>query len=342
MKFQEQFQVQIKKSNGPIKIDGMLDEKDWIEAGEAHDFFMKWPNDEGRPKRKTFVKVTYDNQFIYFGIKAMDTSFYVAQTLKRDQGFFDSDAVSIALDPVNQRTNGFVFSITPYNVQSEDLVNAGSGTELNFSWDNKWYSATTRQETYWMAELAIPFSTLRYKEGNLKWGMNLLRTDVKNNEFSTWTDMPINFPFADFGYSGSLNWDGSPPPAGTNISIIPYTTGSLDNNKEEGIATKGKFNAGFDAKVALTSSLNLDLTVNPDFSQIEVDKQVTNLTRFNCFFRSEELFSLKTMTCFPLTGFHLLGLFIQELSGWTRMATGCPSWQVPGSAETSPRKQGLV
>jgi len=302
MKFQEQFQVPIKKTTGAIKVDGLLDEKDWVEAGEAKDFFMKWPNDEGRPKRKTLVKVTYDNQFIYFGIKAMDTSFYIAQTLKRDQGFFDSDAVSIALDPVNQRTNGFVFSITPYNVQSEDLVNAGSGSELNFSWDNKWYSATSRHETYWMAEIAIPFSTLRYKEGNLRWGMNLLRTDVKNNEFSTWTDMPINFPFADFGYSGALNWDNPPPTPGTNISLIPFVTGSLENNKEAGTASRGKFNGGFDAKVALTSSLNLDLTVNPDFSQIEVDKQVTNLTRFNIFFPERRTFFLENDDLFSSYG----------------------------------------
>jgi len=324
LKFQEQFQLHIKKSTGPIKIDGMLDEKDWIEAGEAQDFFMKFPNDVGRPKRKTFVKVTYDNQFIYFGIKAMDTSFYIAQTLKRDQGFYGSDAVSIALDPVNQRTNGFVFSITPYNVQSEDLVNAGSGSQLTFSWDNKWYSATTRYDTYWMAELAIPFSTLRYKEGNLKWGMNLLRTDEKNNEFSTWTDMPINFPFTDFGYSGSLNWDSPPPPAGTNISIIPYTTGSLENNKEQGTATKGKFNAGFDAKVALTSSLNLDLTVNPDFSQIEVDKQVTNLTRFNLFFPERRTFFLENDDLFSSYGIPPIRPFYSRTIGLDKNGNRVP------------------
>ena len=303
MKFQEQFQVQLKKTTGSIKVDGMLDEKDWVNAGEAGDFFMKWPNDEGRPKRKTFVKVTYDNQFIYFGIKAMDTSYYVAQTLKRDQGIFDSDAVSIALDPVNQRTNGFLFSITPYNVQSEDLVTAGSGSEdLNFSWDNKWYSATSRHETFWIAEIAIPFSTLRYKEGNFRWGMNILRTDIKNNEYSTWTDMPLNFSFADFGYSGSLNWDNPPPAPGTNISLIPYATGALETNKESASAAKSKFNGGFDAKVALTSSLNLDLTVNPDFSQIEVDRQVTNLTRFDIFFPERRTFFLENDDLFSSYG----------------------------------------
>lgn len=303
MRFQEQFQLPIKKSLKPIKVDGILDEEDWQTGSEAGDFFMKWPNDIGRPKRKTFVKVTYDNQFIYFGIKAMDTSYYVAQTLKRDQGFFDSDAVSIALDPVNQRTNGFVFSITPYNVQSEDLVTAGSGSDdLNFSWDNKWYSATSRHETFWIAEIAIPFSTLRYKEGNFRWGMNLMRTDVKNNEFSTWTDMPINFSFADFGYSGALNWDNPPPAPGTNVSMIPFTTGSLQNNKEAATAVRGKYNGGFDAKVALTSSLNLDLTVNPDFSQIEVDKQVTNLTRFNIFFPERRTFFLENDDLFSSYG----------------------------------------
>ena len=304
MKFQEQFQLQIKKSSEPIKIDGMLDEKDWAEAGEAHDFFMKWPNDEGRPKRKTFVRVTYDNQFIYFGIKAMDTSFYVAQTLKRDQGIYDSDAVSIALDPVNQRTNGFIFSITPYNVQTEDLVNVGqSDDEMSFSWDNKWYSATSRHKDHWIAEIAIPFSTLRFKQGNSKWGFNVLRADLKNNEYSTWTDMPLNFNFFDFGYSGAILWDNPPAAPKSNISLIPYTTGSYNADRENNVSANGKLNGGFDAKLSLTPSLNLDLTVNPDFSQVEVDRQVTNLSRFELFFPERRQFFLENADLFSNLGF---------------------------------------
>lgn len=293
-KFQDQFKLKIKKASSPLKIDGILDEETWKNAETSSDFFMKWPNDEGRPKRQTYVKMSYDNQFIYIGVKAMDTNYHVVQTLKRDQQFFNSDAIAIAIDPVNQRTNGFLFALTPYNVQTEDLVSAGmQSDQMSFSWDNKWYSATSRHADHWIAEIAIPLKTLRYKEGRTKWGINFLRSDVKNNEFSSWTDMPINFMFYDFGFSGALEWDQAPPDPGTNIALIPYAAGSISENAEEGISLKKSLNSGFDAKVALSSSLNLDLTFNPDFSQVEVDKQVTNITRFNLFFPERRTFFLE-------------------------------------------------
>lgn len=293
-KFQEQFKLKIRKASSTVKIDGMLDEATWSDAETSSDFFMKWPNDEGRPKRQTYVKMSYDDQFIYVGVKAIDTNFHVVQTLKRDQQFFNSDAFAIAIDPVNQRTNGFLFAVTPYNVQSEDLVSAGmQADQMSFSWDNKWYSATSRHQDHWIAEIAIPLKTLRYKEGKTTWGINFLRADAKNNEFSCWTDMPINFMFYDFGFSGALEWDHTPPEPGTNISLIPYLSGNMSENVEEGIPVKSGVNSGFDAKVALSSSLNLDLTFNPDFSQVEVDKQVTNITRFNLFFPERRTFFLE-------------------------------------------------
>ena len=246
--------------------------------------------------------MAYDQENLYIFVKAMDTNRYVIQTLKRDNGLYDSDAISIALDPVNQRTNGFLFSVTPYNVQSEDLVSANSGGDLNFSWDNKWFSATQRNQDHWTAEIAIPFKTLRYEAGKKIWGINFLRSDLKNNQYSSWTHMPTNFNFFDFGYSGSLVWDQAPPAPGTNIAFIPYATGSLNSNPEEQKPTTGKFNAGFDGKIAVTPSLNLDLTVNPDFSQIEVDRQVTNLTRFDIFFPERRTFFLENDDLFSAYG----------------------------------------
>jgi hypothetical protein len=325
MQFQEKFQVQISKTPDIIKIDGMLDEAAWQYAGIAKDFFMKWPNDEGRPKRQTEVRFTHDEQFIYIGIKALDTNFYIAQTLKRDQGLYESDAVSIAIDPVNQRTNGFVFSITPYNVQTEDLVTVGQSDEqMSFSWDNKWFSATSRHETYWIAEIAIPFSTMRFKEGNKRWGLNILRADLKNNEYSSWTDMPLNFSFFDFGYSGAIIWDKAPTSPGTNISLIPYTTGSVASDKEAQLSSKGKINGGFDAKVALTPSLNLDLTVNPDFSQVEVDRQVTNLTRFDIFFPERRTFFLENDDLFSSYGIPPIRPFYSRTIGLDADANKVP------------------
>ncbi|MEN9952666.1 MAG: hypothetical protein RLZZ520_934, partial [Bacteroidota bacterium] len=325
MKFQDQYQVKISKSPSPIKIDGILDEEGWLKADEAKDFHMKWPNDIGRPTRNTFVKITHDDHFIYFGIKALDTNYYIAQTLKRDQGIYESDAISIAIDPVNQRTNGFLFSITPYNVQTEELVNVGAPSEeLSFSWDNKWYSATSRHPTYWIAEIAIPFHTLRFNEGHNKWGLNILRSDLKTNEYSSWTDMPLNFDFYDFGYSGAIVWDKPPVSPGTNASIIPYVTSSINSNRELGDPTKSKFNAGFDAKLSLTSSLNLDLTVNPDFSQVEVDRQVTNLTRFDIFFPERRTFFLENSDLFSSYGIPPIRPFYSRTIGLDKNANPIP------------------
>ena len=324
-KFQEQFQVHISKATSPIKVDGVLEEDAWSKAGEAKDFHLKRPIDIGRPKKQTIVKITYDEKYLYFGVKAMDTNYYVIQTLKRDNGFFESDAFSIAIDPVNQRTNGFVFSVNPYNVQTEDLVTANSGfEEMNFSWDNKWISATSRHEDYWIAEIAIPFSTLRFKEGKKIWGLNLFRSDLKNNEYSTWTDMPINFPFYDFGYTGAMLWDQSPTNAHTPVSFIPYTTGSVGSNKEENVGTIAKGNAGFDAKVGLTSSINLDVTVNPDFSQVDVDKQVTNLTRFDIFFPERRTFFLENADLFSNYGIPPIRPFYSRTIGLDKNGNKIP------------------
>ena len=300
--FQETYKLHIAQAKEKIKIDGIASESTWQTNEMATDFWEKWPNDKVQAKRKTEIRMAYDQENLYIFVKAMDTNRYVIQTLKRDNGLYDSDAISIALDPVNQRTNGFLFSVTPYNVQSEDLVSASSGGDLNFSWDNKWFSATQRHEDYWTAEIAIPFKTLRYEAGKKIWGINFLRSDLKNNQYSSWTHMPTNFNFFDFGYSGSLVWDQPPPPPGTNIAFIPYVTGGLNSNQEDQQPTTGKFNAGFDGKIAVTPSLNLDLTVNPDFSQVEVDRQVTNLTRFDIFFPERRTFFLENDDLFSAYG----------------------------------------
>ena len=299
--YQKLYQLHIKPANEKIIIDGMDNELSWSQAEMSTNFWEKYPSDQQKAKRQTEIKALYDNQFVYFFLKMYDTSSYVIQTLKRDNGFFDSDAISIALDPVNAKTNGFVFSVNPYNVQSEDLISS-SGNMPNFSWDNKWISQTKRMGTYWTVEIAIPFKTLRYEAGKTVWGINFLRTDIKNYQYSSWTHMPNNFMFYDFGYLGSLIWDKPPPQPGTNLAFIPYLTGGINQNKEAGTGITNKLSGGFDAKVAVTSSLNLDITVNPDFSQVEVDKQVTNLTRFNIFFPERRTFFLENNDLFSEYG----------------------------------------
>src|SRR5690606_36334568 len=109
------------------------------------------------------------------------------------------------------------------------------------------------------------------------------RLDLKTTEKSSWTPVPRQFPSASLAYTGNLVWDQPPPAAGPNVSIIPYTLGGLTRDHERNIGTERRLDVGADAKFALSSSLNLDLSVNPDFSQVEVDRQVTNLDRFEVF-----------------------------------------------------------
>jgi hypothetical protein len=290
--YQQTYKVLIKKAQDAIKIDGELNEQSWKSALPVKNFWQNFPADTAAAAKDTEAMVTYDAENIYFALISHDTNYYVVQSLKRDINPGQSDGVGILLDPLNSRTNGFFFAVNPYNVQTEDLITTNLD-DLNFSWDNKWFSQTKRYADKWIVEIAIPFKTLRYSANVAVWGINFARSNMKKNEQSTWTKIPVNLNFFDFGYTGALVWDAPPPTPKNNISFIPYSTGGISLNKENNEKLKTNFNAGFDAKVALSSKLNLDLTVNPDFSQVEVDKQVTNLTRFNIFFPERRTFFLE-------------------------------------------------
>jgi hypothetical protein len=289
---QSDFNVSTKKTTNPIKIDGILDEAIWGQLEPATNFWMKFPINDTHAKLNTEVRITYDDKNIYFGIQCFDSSGkYLVQSLKRDKGLRTGDGIAVMLDPYNQKSNGFFFAVNTYNAQSDDLLTEGN--EVTFSWDNKWFSQTKMYADKWVAEIAIPFNILRFDPLKTTWGINFIRSNRKQNQFFTWTRMPLQFRGTDVGYFGLLHWDAAPPKTGTNISINPYTSGGIQTDKQNGLPTKATANAGFDAKIAVTNSLNLDVTVNPDFSQVEVDKQVTNLTRFNLFFPERRGFFLE-------------------------------------------------
>jgi len=109
--FQDIYKLSIVQTKEKIKIDGVASESTWQTSDMASDFWEKWPNDKIKAKRKTEIRMSYDQENLYIFVKAEDTNRYVIQTLKRDNGLFDSDAISFAIDPVNQRTNGFLFSL---------------------------------------------------------------------------------------------------------------------------------------------------------------------------------------------------------------------------------------
>lgn len=296
----------ISKAQGAIKIDGILDEEDWKSAGPATNFFLNYPVDSLPPAFQTEARLTFDDHFFYVSFVCYDDSKpTVVQSLRRDFDWSLNDNVGMYLDPFNDFTNGFYFTITPYGVQSEGIMAYGGSDQeqsYNNNWDNKWYSAVTRHEDRWVAELAIPFKSFRYNQSQPNWNITFVRQDLKRNEVSSWIATPIQFIPASFAYSGKLQWQSPAPHAGTNISLIPYAVASSSKDNEDG-TSENTFNVGFDAKVAITPSLNLDLTVNPDFSTVEVDKQVINLTRFEFQFPERRQFFLENSDLFSAPGF---------------------------------------
>lgn len=289
------------KTSDELTIDGEFNEKAWETAASLNDFFLKFPTDKGKPARQTRVKVLYNDKFIYFAVHCLDSTEAYIQSLKRDIGHDGNDGIAIVLDPMNQKANGFWFVLNAYNAQTEGLLNGQA--QVDMSWDNKWFSATKRDKTGWRAEIAIPFKTLRYQAGNNEWGINLVRIDTKSNEYSVWSRVPVNFKSYDIGYAGKMVFNDPPKGSSSNVSVIPYVIGGLDKDNEANTPLQKKLNAGFDAKIAMGSSMNLDLTVNPDFSQVEVDRQVTNLTRFNIFFPERRTFFLENADLFADYGY---------------------------------------
>ncbi len=313
--YQQKYQLRVQKSLEPIKIDGVFDEAAWRGAALAQNFASHWPQDNIPLKRKTEVKITFDERYLYVAATCYDTSYHIIQTLKRDVSFFDSDGFSIVLDPQNGRTNGFIFGVTPANAQSDDLLSSQSYGDLSGSWDNKWTSQTKVYKDHWTVEIAIPFKTLRFDPAKKMWGVNFIRNDIKNNQYSTWTFIPVNFNGYDLGYTGLAIFDDMLPTVKGNVSLIPYSTGGLSKDNQNGLAIKPTINAGLDAKIAITPSMNLDLTLNPDFSQIEVDRQVTNLTRFNIFFPERRTFFLENDDLFSAYGSEPIKPFFSRAIG---------------------------
>ena len=295
-------QITITATNEVIQIDGKLDENAWQQIPVVSGFELTQPIDAVPASKKTEVQIAYDERYIYVAAKMWDDPQFIIQSLKRDNRS-ENDEFAMMIDPVGQRTNGFMFSTSAYNVQSEALVSASatglSGMNLDLSWDNRWFSAAQRQGDFWTVEMAIPFKTLRYKENIKNWRINFYRLEPGNNEIHSWSPVPRQFDFFDLGYMADLIWEEAPDKQGSNISFIPYITTRMDQaNTADDKETEYGFDIGMDAKVAITPTLNLDLTVNPDFSQVEVDRQVTNLTRFNIFFPERRQFFLENADIF--------------------------------------------
>ncbi len=292
------YKIRVKKRKGEIKLDGIIDEDDWRKAEIINLSHMVLPYDTGQAAARSEVMMTYDEKAFYLAFIFHDTipGKRPVESLRRDFVFTNNDNFSIYVDPFNDQTTGYSLGINAAGAQRDGSIS--NGNINNLMWDCKWESVIKNFNDRWTGEVRIPFKSIRYKTGVDHWGIQISRNDMKLNEKSAWAPVPRQFATATLAYAGQLLWETPPPGSGLRLSLIPYLKASASQNFEVGEDIKDKYNFGFDAKVGLSSSLNLDLTYNPDFSQAEVDDQVTNLDRYELYLPEKRQFFLENSDLF--------------------------------------------
>lgn len=269
----------VQKVEQEPQIDGFLEEAVWEQSPWGNNFVQYFPSDSLEAKYQTSFKVFCTETTLYIGFKAnYQNDQVVVSSLKRDFGALTNDNVSLLFDTFNDGTNAFFFGVTPYGVQREGLVSEG-GASFNNTWDVKWRAEAQRFKEYYTVEIAIPLTSLKFIEGSTSWRFRAYRWNVQSNEQSTWVQVPQNQLLSSLAYMGRLKFETPLGKSRTPMAIIPYANGIV---QKDFIAdnTSQSVKKGVDAKIAVSDGLNLDITLNPDFSNVEVDDIFTNLTRF--------------------------------------------------------------
>ncbi len=266
-----------------ITIDGVGNEKEWGKSDWQSEFWLWRPNDSLKANKQTRFKVLKNEKNLYIFIELFtDGIKFSTPSLKRDFDTFGAEAITLLFDTFNDGTNAFSFTTNPLGLKKEGLISGGNQnyrTDRNYSWDTKWFVESKIYDNRYTVEIQIPLTSLFYNNSSDFWRFNIYRGNAQNNEYSVWAKTPLNQTIGNLGFMGKMVFETPLKKARNPISIIPYISG-LAFKDFESISSASNFSLGGDAKIPIGNALNLDLTFDPDFSQVEVDDQVVNLTRF--------------------------------------------------------------
>jgi len=285
----------------PVELDGVLREEAWQQANPITDFIQAVP-DAGYPATEpTVVRVLYDDKNLYIGALLLDSEpeGIIAQYLNQDFQTHDDDVFAVTLDTFLDRRNSFMFLINPNGAVKDGQTFDNSRT-LNLAWEGVIRVETSVHDRGWTVEMAIPFTTLRFDPSRREqaWGLQFLRRVRRKNEDSYWAPVDRRSRVHSMAFGGTLTGlRGLPRPR--NLSVKPYLKSSTASGHvlDAGQAG-GATDLGLDLKYGLTPRLTLDLTYNTDFSQVEVDREQVNLTRFSLFFPEKREFFMENSGIF--------------------------------------------
>ncbi len=313
-------------------IDGRLDEDVWAAAEPLTDFVQAEPF-EGQPAtERTEVRILFDGEAVYVGAMLYDSdpSGIIATDARRDSGLDETDSFRVIFDTYHDLQNGFVFGTTPAGLEYDGQVSnagggggggggpqirarTGSGGGFNVNWDGSWTVATQVNEDGWSAEFAIPLRTLRYGTSPQTWGINFQRNIRRKREEDFWSPVARIYNLYRLSSAGELH--GLELQSPRNFKITPYALGAAGRDYAAEAEAQTNTDFGVDAKVGITPSLNVDLTWNTDFAQVEVDDQQINLTRFRLFFPEKRPFFLENAGNFSMGRGSSVDLFFSRRIG---------------------------
>jgi len=278
-------------------IDGILNDEAWKEGTWIDDFTQYEPYNGSKVSQRTEFKILFDDDNIYAAFKAYDTSpdSIVNRLTRRDSP--DGDLVGIIFDSFHDLRTGFLFGVTSSGVKYDQTF-TNDGENEDSSWDPNWWVKTSINEEGWMAEMKIPFSQVRFEKnsGDI-WGLEVARVLYRKDETSFWQHIPKDSPGLVHMFGELAGLEQIKPRK--IFDITPYTVGKGETFKAEAgnpFLEKGNkfgFNGGIDAKIGLTNNMTMDLTINPDFGQVEADPSQVNLSAYETFFSEKRPFFIE-------------------------------------------------
>ncbi|MDG1571044.1 DUF5916 domain-containing protein [Robiginitalea sp. M366] len=282
-------------------IDGDLSDAAWEQVPWGGDFIEHRPDENTPPAQQTQFRILYDASNLYVGIRAFDTEpGKIVKRLSRRDGF-DGDWVGIFIDSYFDKRTAFGFIVSAAGVKG-DVFESNNGNNEDDTWNPIWYVKTRTDAQGWTAEMRIPLSQLKFAEAPRQtWGLQVMRRFFRDEERSVWQRLPVDTPgfVSEFGLLEGLRDIESQ----NQLEIQPYTvarTRSFEaeagNPFEDGQETT--LTGGLDAKIGITNDLTLDLTLNPDFGQVEADPSAIALDGFQIFFREQRPFFVENKNIF--------------------------------------------
>lgn len=297
-----------------LHIDGRLDEAVWQAAPRISEFTQR-ELDEGRPAtERTEVAVLYNQENLYVGVWCFDRApeQLVARKLRRDFSSRSEDSFKIVIDTYHDQRNGYLFVTNPNGARADALI-IDNGRRVNRDWDGVWWVRTRVTDQGWFAEFEIPFSTLKFNTGGAQqWGINFERNIRRKREQVLWQGWTRDSELEQVSRAGTLL--GLAGIERVNlVEFRPYLLGGVEKQLLQDMRNEQDF--GADLNYLITPTMKLNLTINPDFAQVESDRAQVNLTRFSLYYPEKRKFFLEGQNFFDFGLGHSIRPFYSRRIG---------------------------